>query len=350
MERFDRGGQLRPQVGVDGHLQRFGTNGGLGWNLSAIAGGAGVQCHDLLGVDAMRTVHGLWKSIACLLLALASAPLCAQTVEYIHTDALGTPVAVTNAAGAVIERSEYEPYGALLNRPITDGPGFTGHVQDAATGLTYMQQRYYDPTLGIFTSVDPVAARPTGDNFCRYCYARNNPYRFTDPDGRETGAAFRAIYIADSGQSHQSQEMGESAQVVVDVAVAVAIDVAVGGPSGEGVAVFSGIRAARAADKLADAAKGAAGGVRAGKGHTRAANKLGREQNRASNAGEMKCPTCSKKMNDPVQSKKGETVDRDAAVGDHKIPKSKGGDGATVKDMRNHETKCWECNSRKSDK
>ncbi|WP_235872879.1 RHS repeat domain-containing protein [Pseudoxanthomonas winnipegensis] len=109
----------------------------------------------------------------------------AQTVEYIHTDALGTPVAVTDANRNVIERSEYSPYGVLLNRGDTDGPGYTGHVQDAATGLSYMQQRYYDPTLGRFLSVDPVTAyNDPVAAFNRYWYANNNPYRFTDPDGR----------------------------------------------------------------------------------------------------------------------------------------------------------------------
>src|SRR3546814_9912975 len=59
----------------------------------------------------------------------------AQTVEYYHTDALGTPVAVTDATGEVIRRNEYAPYGDLLNEPATDGPGYTGNVTDAATGL-----------------------------------------------------------------------------------------------------------------------------------------------------------------------------------------------------------------------
>src|SRR3546814_7296563 len=59
----------------------------------------------------------------------------AQTVEYYHTDALGTPVAVTDATGEVIRRNEYAPYGDLLNEPATDGPGYTGHVTDAAPGL-----------------------------------------------------------------------------------------------------------------------------------------------------------------------------------------------------------------------
>jgi len=109
----------------------------------------------------------------------------AQTVEYIHTDALGSPVAVTDANGAVIERTVYEPYGAVINRPLNNRPGYTGHVEDAVTGLNYMQQRYYDPELGRFLSVDPIEANGlTGANFNRYKYALNNPYKFTDPDGR----------------------------------------------------------------------------------------------------------------------------------------------------------------------
>ncbi|WP_240600229.1 RHS repeat-associated core domain-containing protein [Solilutibacter silvestris] len=47
------------------------------------------------------------------------------------------------------------------------------------------RQRYYDPTIGRFLSTDPVAADAnTGSLFNRYWYASNNPYRFTDPDGR----------------------------------------------------------------------------------------------------------------------------------------------------------------------
>lgn len=114
------------------------------------------------------------------------------TTKYQHTDALGSPVAVTDASRTVLERMEYEPFGQVL-APSTpkDGPGYTGHVLDAATGLNYMQQRYYDPMLGKTLSVDPVTAyeQPI-TNFCRYCYARNNPYRFTDPDGRQAAERF----------------------------------------------------------------------------------------------------------------------------------------------------------------
>lgn len=112
----------------------------------------------------------------------------AQTIRYVHTDGLGSVVLTTDKDRNIVERSEYEPYGSLLNRPMTDGPGYTGHVMDAATGLTYMQQRYYDQTCGCFLSVDPVAINGSGNwrQFNRYAYSYNNPYRFIDPDGRQS--------------------------------------------------------------------------------------------------------------------------------------------------------------------
>jgi RHS repeat-associated protein len=64
--------------------------------------------------------------------------------------------------------------------------GFTGHVNDVDTGLTYMQQRYYDPVAGRFLSIDPVTTDVnTGGSFNRYAYGNNNPYGHIDPDGRQ---------------------------------------------------------------------------------------------------------------------------------------------------------------------
>ncbi|WP_035374529.1 RHS repeat-associated core domain-containing protein, partial [Pseudoduganella violaceinigra] len=62
---------------------------------------------------------------------------------------------------------------------------FTGHVNDTNTGLVQMQQRYYDPVAGRFLSIDPVLTDVnTAASFNRYNYANDNPYKYTDPDGR----------------------------------------------------------------------------------------------------------------------------------------------------------------------
>jgi hypothetical protein len=44
-----------------------------------------------------------------------------------------------------------------------------------------MQARYYFPETGRFLTIDPVAAAAPE----RYTYGRNNPFRYSDPDGRE---------------------------------------------------------------------------------------------------------------------------------------------------------------------
>ena len=105
--------------------------------------------------------------------------------SYSHTDALGSPVAKTNGSAQLINRTRYEPYGATAAGTNPTGIGFTGHVNDADTGLVYMQQRYYDPIAGRFLSVDPVTTdAKTGSSFNRYAYGNNNPYKYVDPDGR----------------------------------------------------------------------------------------------------------------------------------------------------------------------
>jgi len=129
-------------------------------------------------------------------MGLAVVPTAsAQKVTYIHTDALGSVVAESDTNGNVIKRYDYEPYGAVVGDQVTDGPGYTGHVSDSATGLSYMQQRYMDPQVAVFLSVDPVTAyqKPV-EQFNRYRYANGNPYRFTDPDGRQALGAPRDFY------------------------------------------------------------------------------------------------------------------------------------------------------------
>ena len=80
--------------------------------------------------------------------------------------------------------------------------GYTGHVGDN-TGLVYMQARYYDPVIGRFYSNDPLGYRGV-HSFNRYAYASNNPYKYTDPDGREVKLQWHEVSVMriGSGKNH----------------------------------------------------------------------------------------------------------------------------------------------------
>ena len=189
--RFDFGNRLREVDGVeryryDGHGRRvLAMNFASGTVLSqyGLDGRLLYQKSDRTGLQTDQ-IH-----LGGSLIAIRELPASGSgtaVVKYQHTDALGSPVVVTRQDRSIVEESEYEPYGQVLNRPMHDGPGYTGHVEDAATGLVYMQQRYYDPMIGVFLSVDPVTAYDSPvASFNRYRYANGNPYSLIDPDGRQ---------------------------------------------------------------------------------------------------------------------------------------------------------------------
>lgn|GEM_PF-2584063 len=108
-----------------------------------------------------------------------------NSVRWQTTDALGSVIAQTNSAAWVDHFNYYHIWGNLQTGSLSDDPGYAKLVYDTNTGLSYAQQRYYDPTIPGFLSIDPVDVDTTiGANFNRYWYAKDNPYRYTDPDGR----------------------------------------------------------------------------------------------------------------------------------------------------------------------
>ena len=108
---------------------------------------------------------------------------------YALQDANWNVVAIVNSSGIVQERFSYTAYGTAtaLNANFTSYSGstnfhwttlFAGRDVDAATRLYYNNARWYNPSLGEFTTTDPLAAdRNT------YRYAGNNPVVLTDPSG-----------------------------------------------------------------------------------------------------------------------------------------------------------------------
>ena len=118
---------------------------------------------------------------------------------YLH-DNLGGIQSVLDDKGNVVCTNDYLPYGEERNGDCMDKDeedyGFTGKEKDEETGLMYYGARYYDPVIGRFTSPDPFLNNPNlkGEelqNLLRdpqslnmYTYARNNPLKYADPDGK----------------------------------------------------------------------------------------------------------------------------------------------------------------------
>ncbi|WP_309250487.1 RHS repeat domain-containing protein [Stenotrophomonas maltophilia] len=190
---FDFGNRLREvkeaeRYAYDAYGRRAAAYDAQGQRLRAMYSLAGKVVHEeRRGKGASEYIH-----VGGRLLATRSP----TGVTWMHVDALGSPVAVTDGTGGVVERRRFEPYGAELGGLVKDGLGYTGHVSDSATGLSYMQQRYMDPQLGVFLSVDPVTAyeQPVG-MFNRYRYVKGNPYKFTDPDGRSALLAAPLVIV-----------------------------------------------------------------------------------------------------------------------------------------------------------
>jgi RHS repeat-associated protein len=92
---------------------------------------------------------------------------------------------VTDGSGLVTLQQSYDPFGNLLTSTSSTltAYGFTGEWADSS-GLEYLRARYYDPSLGIFTSRDPVRGTLTEPMTLNpYSYAVNDPLRYTDPSG-----------------------------------------------------------------------------------------------------------------------------------------------------------------------
>jgi RHS repeat-associated protein len=119
---------------------------------------------------------------------------------YYHPDHLGSTTIVTDSSGNVVEKTEYAPFGAVLEGG-SDRFLFTGQEADQESGLMYYGARYYSPFLARFTQPDTVIQDiydPQALN--RYAYARNNPLKYTDPSGHYVhviiGAAIGAFFGA----------------------------------------------------------------------------------------------------------------------------------------------------------
>jgi RHS repeat-associated protein len=101
------------------------------------------------------------------------------------TDALGSPVAVTNSSGVVQTEYTYEPFGKTTVSGTTNSSSYqyTGRENDG-TGLYYYRARFYNPQLQRFISEDPHPGFQTlSQSLNKYSYVMNDATDYVDPLG-----------------------------------------------------------------------------------------------------------------------------------------------------------------------
>lgn len=153
--------------------------------------------YERVSAGGLPTVHRYYVAAGSATLVLARRAGQPQEMAYLHGDALGSTDVVSGAAGAVIERRSFDPFGARRNpawgEPFSGGAkskvsplGFTGHESDEDLGLVNMRGRIYDPRLGRFLMTDPIVSSPhLAQSWNPYSYVRNRPLDLVDPTGFE---------------------------------------------------------------------------------------------------------------------------------------------------------------------
>jgi RHS repeat-associated protein len=116
--------------------------------------------------------------------------------QYIHTDHLGTPVMMTDAARAKVWEIENSPFGdgATVTGTANLNLRFPGQYYDAESGNHYNYFRDYNPAVGRYLEADPIGLRG-GIN--PIAYVQNNPVNFIDGAGLMCGSGWNDMVVPD---------------------------------------------------------------------------------------------------------------------------------------------------------
>ena len=100
---------------------------------------------------------------------------------------LFSSLGVIATVGGVRQLFNYDAYGNSVGFDVAQAATtvlYSGQQTDAATGLQYLRARYYSPTTGSFTGLDPFAGSQENPlSYNKYVYTDGDPANGSDPTG-----------------------------------------------------------------------------------------------------------------------------------------------------------------------
>ncbi len=120
----------------------------------------------------------------------------AEDYFFYRYDIRGSVTTIVDGEGAVVKSYDYDEFGVTTSTggAFFNEVTFTGSISDAS-GLLYMNARYYNPTTARFLSQDSYSGNPY-DPWTQhlYAYCNNNPVNMIDPTGHVAVRA-TAVYV-----------------------------------------------------------------------------------------------------------------------------------------------------------
>jgi len=106
------------------------------------------------------------------------------TIYFVHVDHLKRPVAMSDAAKAMVWQAKWLPFGTASSITGTASldARFPGQWFQIESGLHYNWHRHYDPSIGRYTQPDPLRFV---DGPSVFAYAGSTPLMTSDTTGRQ---------------------------------------------------------------------------------------------------------------------------------------------------------------------
>jgi RHS repeat-associated protein len=187
--------------------------------------------YEVAGATTTKHVYAGDSLLASITTTASSVP----KTSYTHPDHLGSTHVITDDLGTSTNITTYRPYGAIHTATNTTAfipqNQYIGQDRDQQADLSYLNARYYRANNGQFLSQDPVFLNvgnarnlqnltkkeqtqilldPSDLN--SYAYARNNPLRYSDPNG----LWFKEFLTGKQSYTDFKVEIGQATKYMTD--------------------------------------------------------------------------------------------------------------------------------------